>query len=428
MHYSDRATMLKKCASGMVSTLFTLPMLLMLLSLLACNKLIAAELGEATVRSYHGQPLVLDIELMALAPDEVTGLQAKLASQDVYRSANVRIHPALASLRIATRQDGARQFLHVTTSQAIDVDYLHLFLELTAGGRHSVRTITVWLPVDLAPAPTPRPAFQQTRQQMPVSLVPSDPPSSALLADHSGVAMISDDDVQVGRSLLHPMPAKVMAKNEAESVVANRLANRVIDEAAGVPRNRVGDVAKNGIKNNAKNSFKNSANNGGNKDVNKGANNGVKSAAENSGKAIAEREASNAAKEAAADDAARVSEQTIAALGLENTDLKSRIAALEQKNVALQQVDASKQAAVALALAVAEKPIPSSSSFSLAITGALLLGLIAFGLLGFFGFRYRKTLAASRTGTIWRKLLRIKAIAPVTPAASIPPVPPVGVE
>ncbi|MES2117632.1 MAG: hypothetical protein V4578_20885, partial [Pseudomonadota bacterium] len=39
----------------------------------------AAELGEASVRSYIGQQLAADIELVSLTPDEVNGLQVRLA-------------------------------------------------------------------------------------------------------------------------------------------------------------------------------------------------------------------------------------------------------------------------------------------------------------------------------------------------------------
>jgi pilus assembly protein FimV len=105
----------------------------------------AAELGEVTLHSFVGQPLVADIALTSLKPDELAGIQLRLASTDVYRGANVRIHPALASLRMTVMQDEQRPFIHLTTRQAIDADYLHLFLELNFGERRSVRAVTIWL-------------------------------------------------------------------------------------------------------------------------------------------------------------------------------------------------------------------------------------------------------------------------------------------
>lgn len=118
----------------------------------------AAELGDIAVRSYIGQPLAADIELVQLAPDEVSALQVRLAQQDVYRGANITMNPALGSLHMAVVRRDGRQFLHLTTTRAIDAEYVHLFLELSAAGRQDVRAATVWLQADPNPAPPPLPA------------------------------------------------------------------------------------------------------------------------------------------------------------------------------------------------------------------------------------------------------------------------------
>ncbi len=119
----------------------------------------AAELGDIAVRSYIGQPLAADIELVQLAPDEVSALQVRLAQQDVYRGANISMNPALASLHLSVVRRDGRQFLHVTTTRNIDADYVHLFLELSAAGRQDVRAATVWLQADPNPPPPPPPAM-----------------------------------------------------------------------------------------------------------------------------------------------------------------------------------------------------------------------------------------------------------------------------
>jgi len=118
----------------------------------------AAELGDIAVRSYIGQPLAADIELVQLAPDEVSALQVRLAQQDVYRGANITMNPALGSLHMSVVRRDGRQFLHLTTTRAIDAEYVHLFLELSAAGRQDVRAATVWLQADPNPAPPPLPA------------------------------------------------------------------------------------------------------------------------------------------------------------------------------------------------------------------------------------------------------------------------------
>lgn len=122
---------------------------------LLCPGARAAELGEITVRSYVGQQLAADIELVALAPDEQAGLQVRLAPFDVFQGANINMNPALSSVHMSVVRRDQRQFLHITTLQSIDANYLHLFLELGVPGRLDVRAATVWLQPDPHPAPPP---------------------------------------------------------------------------------------------------------------------------------------------------------------------------------------------------------------------------------------------------------------------------------
>jgi pilus assembly protein FimV len=118
----------------------------------------AAELGDITTRSYIGQPLAADIELVSLTPDEINALQVRLAQPDVFRGANVTMNPALSSVRLSVVKRDQKQFLHVTTTRAIDADYVHLYVELSAAGRQEVRLATVWLQADPNPAPAAAPA------------------------------------------------------------------------------------------------------------------------------------------------------------------------------------------------------------------------------------------------------------------------------
>ncbi|WP_373994907.1 FimV family protein, partial [Duganella sp. HH105] len=126
----------------------------------------AAELGEVAVRSFIGQPLSADIELVQLAPDEVSALQVWLAQPDVYRGASITMNPALASVHMSVVRRDGRQFLHLTTTRNIDAEYVHLFLELSAAGRHDVRAATVWLQPDPNPAPLPSALPVLTAAQM----------------------------------------------------------------------------------------------------------------------------------------------------------------------------------------------------------------------------------------------------------------------
>jgi hypothetical protein len=152
---------------------------------LACAGAGAAELGEVALRSYIGQPLVADIELGALAPDEVAGLQVRLASPDVYRGANIGMHPALQTVQISIVRREQRQYLHITSQRRIDADYLHLYLEMSAGGRSAVRAATLWL----TPDPTPAPAPALPAAAPAAAAAPEAAPSAALIAARARAAM-----------------------------------------------------------------------------------------------------------------------------------------------------------------------------------------------------------------------------------------------
>jgi pilus assembly protein FimV len=134
------------------------------LVLAAClsSTVLAAELGDVVVRSHIGQQLSADIELVMLTPEDQAGVQVKLAGPNVYQGANVRMHPALSSLRMSVVKRDNRQFLHLTTFQPVDAELVHLYFELGAGSRASVRSATLWLTPEpaqpAAPARAPAPA------------------------------------------------------------------------------------------------------------------------------------------------------------------------------------------------------------------------------------------------------------------------------
>jgi hypothetical protein len=115
----------------------------------------ATELGEPLLRSYIGQPLVADIELTAFA--DPAPVQVRLAHQEVYNGAGIRMHPILANLTMSVMRRDGRQFLHITSIKPLDSEYVHLFLELADGARRDVRGVTLWLSADPHPAPPPLP-------------------------------------------------------------------------------------------------------------------------------------------------------------------------------------------------------------------------------------------------------------------------------
>ena len=143
----------------------------------------AAELGEAQVRSYIGQPLVADVELTSLA-EPGASVQVRLADPDVWRGANVRMHPVLSNLSMSVMRRDGRQFLHITSVKPVEGDYVHLFLTLGEGGKREVRAVTLWLSHDPAPPPPPPPPVA-----VPVPLpVPAALPAAPVRAEPARVA------------------------------------------------------------------------------------------------------------------------------------------------------------------------------------------------------------------------------------------------
>jgi hypothetical protein len=145
------------CVNEGMATHFLSPLLLLVL--LNCAQ--AAELGDAVVLSHIGQPLVADIELTGVA-DPAQAVSVRLASPDVFRGANIGMHPVLAGLNLSVMRRDGRQFLHITSVRAVDTEYVHLFLDLGDGGKRNVRAATLWFTPDPNPPPplpvAPRPA------------------------------------------------------------------------------------------------------------------------------------------------------------------------------------------------------------------------------------------------------------------------------
>ncbi|MYM40056.1 type IV pilus assembly protein FimV [Duganella qianjiadongensis] len=191
-------------------------------SLLLATAAPAAELGDIAVRSYIGQPLSADIELVQLAPDEAASLQVRLAQENVYRGANISMNPALAGLHmVIVRRDG-RQYLRVSTTRPIEADYLHLFLELSGAGRQEVRAATVWLQAD------PNPGGRAGAS--PMAAVGSPAPAPLPPAP---VSATEPSHAESGRSRAAPMPSL----HESEVGVAGGL-------RASAPARRVAPVSK----------------------------------------------------------------------------------------------------------------------------------------------------------------------------------------
>ena len=97
----------------------------------------AAGLGPITVTSALGQPLAAEIEVVALGPKEFPEIQARIASVDDYRRANVNYVPVLRQVRLSPekRSDGRAVFV-MTSVAPINEPSIEALVEFTwPGGR-----------------------------------------------------------------------------------------------------------------------------------------------------------------------------------------------------------------------------------------------------------------------------------------------------
>jgi len=139
----------------------------------------AAELGEPRLASFLGQPLVADIEL-TLLEDPAMPVQVRLAHPEVYRGAGLGMPPVLSTLRMSVMRRDGRQFLHITSFAPVELERLHLFLELADGAQRTVRLATLSLAPDPHPVPPAlpvRPAALPVAAQDPVQALA--PPKQA---------------------------------------------------------------------------------------------------------------------------------------------------------------------------------------------------------------------------------------------------------
>jgi pilus assembly protein FimV len=97
----------------------------------------AAGLGKINVMSALGQPLLAEIDLVAVSAEEMPSLAAKLASQDAYREANVEYPNGLGNFRfVVEKRPNGQPYLKVVTNQPINEPFLDLLIELNwASGR-----------------------------------------------------------------------------------------------------------------------------------------------------------------------------------------------------------------------------------------------------------------------------------------------------
>lgn len=117
----------------------------------------AASLGKLTVLSGLGQPLRAELELGA-APEEISGMTARLAPSDAFKQAGVDYAPILSELRFALdkRANGA-SVIRVTSVKPLNEPFLDFLVELNWPSGRLLREYTFLLdPPDISEKPPAR--------------------------------------------------------------------------------------------------------------------------------------------------------------------------------------------------------------------------------------------------------------------------------
>lgn len=128
--------------------------LLLLLGTFWAGAAAAAGLGRLNLLSYLGQPLHAEVELVGVTKEELATLNARIASPEAYRRANLQYNAALPGARVSIekRADG-RPYLKITSSRPLNEPFIDLLIELTWSSGRIVREYTALVdPPGAAPA------------------------------------------------------------------------------------------------------------------------------------------------------------------------------------------------------------------------------------------------------------------------------------
>lgn len=157
---------------------------LALVGLLSTLDAQALTLGRLKVLSALGQPLVAEIEVPDISPEEANSLRVGVATPEAFKSAGLDYNAAVTTLNIAgKRRTDGRALLELRSTQAINEPFLDLVLEITWATGRMVRDYTLLLDPPSgsgAPAPLPTPTLPIQSAPSTTATAPIAPPLTTL--------------------------------------------------------------------------------------------------------------------------------------------------------------------------------------------------------------------------------------------------------
>ena len=177
----------------------------------------AVGLGGINVSSSLGQPLKANIDLVAVSEAEKTGLTARLATPEAYKSAGLE-YPAGITFKFEI--DENTRAITVLSNQSINSPFVSLLIELSWASGKLLRDYTFLIdPPGYTPEPAPLPVVQPIAPSVSavpaVSTVPVAPIVSAEVDSHP----ILETPPQ---AIAQPVSAVKVVKTSAETVKIQR--------------------------------------------------------------------------------------------------------------------------------------------------------------------------------------------------------------
>ena len=106
----------------------------------------AAGLGRLSVQSALGQPLKAEIELLSVTKDELSGISARLANNELFRQARIERSGVLGTLEfdVAQRANG-QPVIRISSSAPLADPFLDMLIELNWSTGRIIREYTILL-------------------------------------------------------------------------------------------------------------------------------------------------------------------------------------------------------------------------------------------------------------------------------------------
>ncbi len=106
----------------------------------------AAGLGKLTLNSALGQPFSAEIDIVSTDIDEISSLNASVATREAFAQAGINYESVLSAFKVSieTRANG-NPYIKLTSPQAVNDPFLMLLMELNWSSGRILREYTVLL-------------------------------------------------------------------------------------------------------------------------------------------------------------------------------------------------------------------------------------------------------------------------------------------